>query len=305
MAAMQKLQASIQRAGTFQTDVIARAPRRLDAHESSGGMMDPKCQEACPGVMEMLLEMMTSMSATSTTPTPGSETAVMMEMLCAHADTLSCLGKAEACASDDTESMAALTCVCDCPGIIVLTSGGDAMEAMCANPDAIMCMFEKESCKAMTAMMSEGAGGMNADTMQKQLAIQCKASDLGCGEKMEKMATCGGEALSNWETAECGDDITEVCCPWGETIVECMDKQCVKLQIAAQKVAADAGDEDSKKDMESTFKTAKTCTSLGLPQNEEEAAALVPGSEEPPASDFACHQASMLAAATAVCAVVV
>merc|ERR1719387_1574557 len=73
--------------------------RRLDAHEGGGldmaGMMKPECQEACPGVKDMMMAFMELGTQSTTSPAPGTESEHMMkmlqEMLCPHMDTLGCM----------------------------------------------------------------------------------------------------------------------------------------------------------------------------------------------------------------------
>lgn len=259
--------------------------------------------------MDMLMDMMKAMSATSTTPAPGAEIEALMGIMCTHKDTITCISTEAACADEDgsAESLSAITCLCDCPSLTALTSGGDSMEAMCKDTSMLDCMFTTESCSGMMKMMTEAASGMSADDFKKGLVIGCKREELGCDAKLEKTGECAGDALMNWGNAGCEEDITEVCCPWAETLVGCMGKECMKLQTAMYKVGADAGDAGSKKEMKQGFKVASVCTGLGLPKNEEEAAALVSSSTgsdgaEPSTTDFAYHAAPVSAAATALCA---
>merc|ERR1719265_565301 len=134
------------------------------------------------------------------------------------------------------------------------------------------------------------------DVFKKGLAIECKRQEYGCNEKMEKvgMNECGGDALAQWNQAECEGAVTEVCCPWAETLVGCMDKKCVQLDTAMTKVGSDNGDPGAKKELESSFKTAAVCPGLGLPKNEAEAEAILASSvsdDAPPATSFAFHEA--------------
>jgi len=270
--------------------------------------------EACSGVMEMLMEIMKAQQEASTSPAPGTEMQAMLGMMCEHQETLSCIASTPECAEGgEDDSMGMITCFCDCPHLSALMSGGeDGMKSMCANPGMLECMFDKESCKPLTAQMGEDMAKMDTAMMKKSLAIACKREELNCDEKLETAEECAGDMMVKWGEAGCGDTVTEECCPWGKTIVNCMGMGCVQLQYAMQKIGADAGDEDSAKELKQNYKIAEKCSDLGLPTNDGEADALVAAttgtSEEsddaPPATSFACHAAPVFAAAATLCAVV-
>eukprot|EP00746_Dinoflagellata_sp_MGD_P131892 gnl/MRDRNA2_/MRDRNA2_65629_c0_seq1.p1 gnl/MRDRNA2_/MRDRNA2_65629_c0~~gnl/MRDRNA2_/MRDRNA2_65629_c0_seq1.p1 ORF type:complete len:335 (+),score=66.50 gnl/MRDRNA2_/MRDRNA2_65629_c0_seq1:74-1078(+) len=302
---VEKLRESAQKIEKFQTGVSAR---RLDSHGGGGGMMDPKCQEACPKTMDMLTDMMKAMSATSTTPAPGTEMQSIMGALCPHAETLTCLGSEAACKDESTESMSMITCFCECPGLMALASGGDSMEAMCSDPGALDCLFAKESCSPIKDMLASASPGMNAEIFRKGFMISCAREKLDCDGKLENTGECAGDVLGKWSAAGCEEDVTETCCPWAETLLGCMGAECLKLQSAMYKLGGDAGDTNSKKELEGIYKLANTCSKLDLPASDEEVDAIVTektssGESEPPATGFAYYVAPMFAA-TAVCAVV-
>jgi hypothetical protein len=312
MAAVEKLQVEAQKVASLQTKVQTNA-RRLDSHSGGGGMMDAKCQEACPGVMNMLMDLVKAMD-TSTTPAPGTEMEVMLGALCAHSDTLKCMAAEPSCKEEGAQEdgLEAMGCLCDCPSLMSLAEAGDdSMGAMCKDPSMVDCLFSAESCSAMMGAVTDG-GSVSPDVFKKGLAIGCEREALGCDEKLIKMQECSGDALEKWSTAECEGAVTEVCCPWAEKIMGCMGKKCLQLQIALTKVMSDAGDADMKKSLDDNYlKLGGVCENLGIPASAAEADALVAEStgggsadDEPPATGFACHAAPAFAAATALCAVV-
>jgi hypothetical protein len=189
--------------------------------------------------------------------------------------------------------------------------GEDFAEALCADPGMLDCMWTVDTCTSMPKMeiipVYHGTP-ISLDMWRKVTTINCRRAELGCQAKTDKVidGECGAEALTKWMELECQDGPTDKCCPFGETLLGCLGKECNDLEKANQKVSADGGDEGAAMELKKGYKVAETCPDLGLPTNDAEASALIPDTSEPNASSttgFTCHAALMFGAALALCAV--
>jgi len=294
--ALQKLQAKIDAVTSFQDDM----GRRLQ-----GGIMSAGCQEACPGIMDLMAYMMKmSSEPTSTTPSPNAQ----MTMMCPHAEAMVCMMTEKSCqeegAEDQSGTAGMIMCICECPGLTAMTDGdgGDSSEKMCNDWDGTLgCMDGKESCKSFQDMMvTTVPGGMTS------LAIGCRGITLGCPEKEENLMTCAGDEVTAWGSNGCddaahskslADKSTADCCTHAEKITECVGLECTKLKWAGMKLMAGQGDFTgtmAKKEMEKSLEIGKVCTGTGLPASEADLQSTIDNAEngfDPPA-DFAQAQAA-------------
>merc|ERR1711904_2007 len=121
--------------------------------------------------------------------------------------------------------------------------------------------------------------------------------------------TCAGQDnLKTWgEKCEtfAADVDKATCCPLGKKLIECMTPDCMTLQMAFEKMAADKGDAESKKGVKETEAARKDCPDAGIPSASAVSATAKDGKvvkstggKSGDAADFAAGQTvSMLAVA--------
>lgn len=290
MRAMKKLQATAKFAFTMQN-------RRL---QEESGITSEGCVKACPKVGDMWMDAMTAQQDAD--GTEDEQMAALLQAMCKHRDTLQCVGKEAACKSedDDGSGLEAIACMCECPDLMALGGAEDAGQAMCDNQVGIIhCMLDTDSCSSMTSSMTSGA---DAATIKSSFSLSCESNRKGCDEKSSNMETCAGDdVMKKWADAECMTSPAETCCPMAETIATCLDKECMKIMWAMQKISADSGDADAKASLERSLKISNTCPSTGLPKSMDEVQAVTDAhSGEPPAASGASQMVPAFAmAATA------
>merc|ERR1719240_553296 len=88
-----------------------------------------------------------------------------------------------------------------------------------------------------------------------------------CEEKNAELMTCAGEeTVMKWgEKCEEVSSDTATCCPIIPKLIECLDSDCMTISMAMQKMKADAGDADEKKELESTADAREACPDAGIP----------------------------------------
>lgn len=307
--AVEQLQASV--------TLAVQEGRRLDGHDGGMAMMmNPACQEACPGLKDFVMTMMEGMMGTSTAPPPGTEMQAMMGMMCPHVDAIGCMATAEKCQpggtrrldaheGGDMDPMAMLPCICACPAFMSMMGGmggerrldahmeNDAsMKAMCDNPEGtIGCLMSHESCGAMKSMMVQSMPGASEENAMGYVGLTCDFAKLDCEKKQEDMGSCpGGEEAQNKfneKGCEKPDTDKKTCCPEAEKQVECMGKECMKISFA---LASMSPEPDAQAMMGSMLEIAKACPGTEMPKTDseidqvvaEKAAAMAPAPPPPP-----------------------
>jgi hypothetical protein len=226
--------------------------RRLQA------IMSEECEAACPGTAAFLKDMMAMMSE-ETTPAPegtNSEVEMMMK-LCPHAEAVVCSQTTAACleeGQDPSADAGSMKCLCACPDLV----DAEDSDKMCAKKDELVgCMTSQDSCAPLVKSMG---GAKGAD-------IECGMHAAGCTKKGEDLMKCvGTEKMTTWSgtcmtAANSGDMSAEKdeCCPVMSDIESCYTAECLDLMLARQKMMADGGDSNSRKEMQNNIAIGKAC----------------------------------------------
>lgn len=282
LAAAAKLQATLKI-----MELQTRGPRHLQAATAPQGWLSEDCLSACPAVGPMLQSVNEGMAATSTTPAPGDESSVMLQIMCNGKESLDCLATEDVCqcgadVEDCTEGSfigEAYKCACACPAIVDSAANG----SKCTNKAGVLdCVYaDSQSCAAYTgSMFAQRSDGM------KLLATTCKRAQLGCEEKDEKLeeGECGNDVKKKFDDAGCGS-ASEDCCSWHTEIISCLDAECVKMELANDYVQANHEHEDDsphkkkerkerKEGLAEKLNFIKECKHSGLPMTMEEVQAV-------------------------------
>jgi hypothetical protein len=196
--AARRLQGSIATLkASFETSVKARRLQGLDME----AMMKPECQEACPGVKDMLMSFMELATQSTTSPAPGTEGDAMMkmlqEMLCPHMDTLSCMqtNADSACKSagggerrldahegGGMDMMSMVGCLCVCPDLAAISSG----RRLDAHEGSLAAIAGSRRLDAHEGSDGDGDASMQAMCANPTGTIVCMTSKTEC-DSMEKM----------------------------------------------------------------------------------------------------------------------
>jgi len=241
--------------------------RRLQA------IMSEECMSACPGVEAMIKQMMGGSGRRLDGHEEEASAAQTVEMYCPHMGALQCTNENRAKCSDTPDTPATekeeadfngLKCLCTCPDL----ADSEDTKKMCANKDKVLgCLTGETSCSAMVKQM----GGTEAAD------IDCKIFDNKCNEKGEKLVPCvGEEKMGKWgpcdEAAGKEETMEDSCCPILEDIIGCYTQECIDLLLARNQLMANAGDEDSKKEVKKNIAMGSSCAGSGMPTSEAEMA---------------------------------
>jgi hypothetical protein len=231
--------------------------RRLQA------IMSTECKAACPGVEDMVKAMMKAQTGERRLG-EGDEEAdpKMMKLNCEHLDALKCSATTKACqdkepTEEDAKGMEGLDCMCACPKLATI---GEGMSKICEDEAGTV------GCVASTSACAEIAKTMN----EKEVGLMCEYASKGCQETMEDFMTCAGEDdMKVWSEKKCDEDWattdTATCCPIAKKLLTCITKDCNTIQMAIQKMKADEGSAEDKKEVEKSAEARKACPDAGIP----------------------------------------
>jgi hypothetical protein len=243
--------------------------RRLQA------VLSEECQAACPGVGDLLKEMM---KPADDSLSDEEKDAAGAKLLCDNSDTVECMATNDACQDPpeegeepaDPNAMSMFKCSCACASEIAMME--DSKE-MCANKDKVLkCLTDNSVCSPLVKMLG---GTRSAD-------ITCEMVALNCEELGGKLTECVGAAAMMTFGTNCSEaadagklaDHKDLCCPILTDVMGCYKKKCVTLGWEMQEImVANAKGEEKKameKDAAANYQWGAVCTDSGLPASSAE-----------------------------------
>lgn len=229
-------------------------------------IMSAECESKCPGVKDMVMEMMKA-ATESTTPMPEGmsvEEAVMMGMMamCPYADTLVCAAENKECQDEEPkeeDDPKGMLCMCKCKdGMMAMTKAGSGdTDAVCNDMEGTLGCFQKtEECASMMKDMNPG-----------QMSGMCEWKKSGCEEKGEKCKTSEDNKVYDQKCDGIAEDkdkleaAKDTCCTLGKSLVDCYSKECMVLMEASMSFEGDKAEKEGKK----MDNLRAVCPDAGLP----------------------------------------